>query len=176
MSQLMNFIFRSRVAELFILLGLTLTGCNVRPAPADPVVDSLKLTHATGPLPDAAFKAQLSFAYQFPEIVGANRRLNVNLLVKNLSQINWPCGGQLDGKYKVQVGNRWLDNTGKPTEDAKGDLPYDLHPGDTAEVFLVITTPETPGSYTLEFDLVQEQVTWFRDQGSATLRVTLPVQ
>ncbi len=170
------FVLRSRVATISVFLGLTLTGCNVRLAPADPVVDNLKLTHATGPLPDAAFKAQLSFAYQFPDVVSVNRRLNVNLLVKNLSQISWPFGGQRDGKYKVQVGNRWLDSSGSQKEDAKGELPYDLQPGDTAEVFMVITTPQTPGSYTLEFDLVQEQVTWFRDHGSATLSVTLLVQ
>lgn len=176
MFQLRNFVFRFRVAALFVLLGLTVTGCKVTLAPVDPVVDSLKLTHARGPLPDAAFKAQLSFAYQFPEIVSANRRLNVNLLVKNLSQVSWPSGGPRDAKYKVRVGNRWLDSTGTQKEDAKGELPYDLQPGDTAEVFIVITTPQTPGSYTLEFDLVQEHVTWFREHGSATLRVTLLVQ
>jgi len=39
----------------------------------------------------------------------------------------------------------------------------------------LITAPKEPGEYVLEVDLVQEQVAWFRDKGSATAKTKVTV-
>ncbi|MDQ1706845.1 MAG: hypothetical protein QOJ88_56, partial [Pyrinomonadaceae bacterium] len=48
--------------------------------------------------------------------------------------------------------------------------------GEETTVPLTITAPKTPGEYTLEVDLVQEQVAWFHDKGSASARVKIKVE
>jgi hypothetical protein len=48
-------------------------------------------------------------------------------------------------------------------------------PNDAVDLEIAVRAPETPGSYTVEFDMVAEHVTWFEDQGSSTLRHPLIV-
>jgi uncharacterized membrane protein len=55
------------------------------------------------------------------------------------------------------------------------DSAKDLKPGEETEVPLVITAPKDPGEYTLEVDLLQEQVAWFSDKGSPTAKAKITV-
>ncbi|HYL52992.1 MAG TPA: hypothetical protein VEZ15_13540, partial [Acidimicrobiia bacterium] len=48
--------------------------------------------------------------------------------------------------------------------------------GQSAPVGLQVALPATPGSYTLQVDLVQEGVTWFSGQNIAPARIALQVQ
>ena len=98
------------------------------------------------------------------------------MLVKNISNARWPSGGDPDGKYRIDLGNRWLDQDGNSTDNGRSSLSYDLEPGDTAEVLLTITAPDEPGNYVLEFDMLQEDVTWFSSKGSGTLRWRVRVE
>ena len=162
------------VATIFIVAPVSCRHVSI--APTDPTAVNLSLTSATGPLPAEAYRARLSFAYEIPEKVRAGERASIHVLVKNESQLAWPYSGQTDGKYQIRVGNRWLDQSGKALDDARGALAYDLRPGDIAEVRIIAKAPVTRGSYTLELDLVQEQVTWFSEKGSEPLRVKVAVE
>lgn len=53
--------------------------------------------------------------------------------------------------------------------DARASLPHDVAPGGSVEVYLRLTVPSEPDDYTLELDLVQEGVAWFRQQGRPAL-------
>jgi hypothetical protein len=161
------------VAVIFLVAQVS---CKLSVAPADPIADNLSLTSADGPLPGEAYRARLSLAYEAPDKMRAGQSAAVHLLVKNVSQLAWPSSGQPDGKYQIRVGNRWLDQSGNAVDDARSGLAYDLRPGDTAEVLIVVNAPVARGSYILEFDLVHEQVTWFSEKGSEPLRVIVSVE
>jgi hypothetical protein len=165
------------LSGILVILVVTQAGCTrVSFAPPDPIADNLRLTSANGPLPVEAYKGHLSFAYEAPGKIRSGESALIHLLVKNESQLTWPYGGQPDGKYQISAGNHWLDQSGNTVDDARGALAYDLRPGDTAEVLIMVTAPVVRGSYTLEFDLVQEQVTWFSEKGSEPLRVKVLVE
>jgi hypothetical protein len=40
-----------------------------------------------------------------------------------------------------------------------------MKPGEEVELAVPVMTPAVPGKYRLGFDLVQEQVAWFKDKG-----------
>jgi hypothetical protein len=52
-------------------------------------------------------------------------------------------------------------------DGARGTLPADLLPGQSAVVSVPVTSPEKPGGYLLRLDLVLEGVVWFSSQGVA---------
>ena len=47
-------------------------------------------------------------------------------------------------------------------------LPYDVAPGETVDLKATLIAPSVPGTYTLKWDMVQENVTWFSTQGVPT--------
>ena len=51
---------------------------------------------------------------------------------------------------------------------ARAWLPQTLAPRGTLDVPIEIMVPETPGRYTLKFDLVSERIDWFEACGSQT--------
>jgi hypothetical protein len=145
-------------------------------APADATADNLRITAARAALPDAAFRVTLSAAYPFPTSLRDGEKASLHVLVKNSSGTAWPAASQPDGRYQIRLGNHWIDQHGQVNDDARADLPYDLAPGDTAEVLIIVRAPDNPGAYLLEFDLVQEQVSWFGQMGSPTLKTTVTVE
>lgn len=107
---------------------------------------------------------------------GEERRASVT--VKNLSPHAWPDALAAhvsgDGRNAVRLSYCWKEETGEPTEDCwrvRADLAASVAPGAEAVLGLTITAPSRPGRFKLEFDLVQEMVTWFRLQGAQTLAV-----
>ncbi len=112
-----------------------------------------------------------------PAAMLANSTHEVELSVQNAGTLTWPA----DGENPVRLGFHWYDEGGEPVlvppeHDYRTSLDEDVSFAHTA-VFspALVTAPEEPGQYTLKWDLVHEHVTWFADQGSATLDVTVSV-
>ena len=112
-----------------------------------------------------------------PTAMLPNQTYEVNLSVQNAGTLTWPAGGE----NPVHLGFHWYDEDGSPVllppeYDHRTPLDRDVTFANTA-VFspALVTAPEEPGQYTLKWDLVHEDVTWFADQGSATLDVTVSV-
>ncbi|MFQ5813750.1 MAG: N-acetylmuramoyl-L-alanine amidase [Anaerolineae bacterium] len=112
-----------------------------------------------------------------PTTMLANSTHKVNLSAQNAGTLTWPA----DGENPVRLGYRWYDEGGEPViqppeHDHRTPLDEDVPFAHTA-VFspALVTAPGEPGQYTLKWDLVHEDVTWFADQGSATLDVTVSV-
>ncbi|MBD0324911.1 MAG: hypothetical protein ICV68_00685 [Pyrinomonadaceae bacterium] len=129
------------------------------------------------PLPDSAFKATIS-AVNPPETIGAGQQATLQVKLKNNSDVSWPSVGDGDGKYQVKLGNHWLDQNGKVVvvDDGRTPLPADLKPGTEIELPLTVVAPTKPGSYTLQIDIVQENVAWSQDKGNPTYKTKVTVK
>ena len=134
-------------------------------------------TRAKGPLPDEAYRCEIDVPALAPQIPAADE-VEVSVRVANTSNITWPAVGSPDsGNYEIHLGNHWLDSNGAMLllDDGRARLPYDLEPGCSCEMQLRITAPRMPGRYLAEFDMVQENVTWFQKRGSTPLRRAVEV-
>lgn len=138
-------------------------------------------TSGVGPLPTQAFRAELSLP-DAPARLRAGERHTLRVVVKNASGVQWWARGgavnnRSDNAFYLAAGNRWLGPDGKlvTNMDGRYGLDKDLRPGEQTEVPLAITAPKEPGEYTLEVDLVQEQVSWFSDKGSPTAKTKVTV-
>ena len=165
-----------------IMAMTVLSGCSSRPStqtantaaqPSGPKIASA--------LPDSGFKAQLELT-DVPARMRVGEKATVRVSVKNVSDVQWYArGGELntnpDNRFYLAAGNRWLQPDGKlvTNMDGRYGLDKDLKPGESTSVPLQITAPATPGSYVLDVDIVQEQVAWFNDKGSATAKSTITV-
>ncbi len=91
--------------------------------------------------------------------------------VKNVSDGIWHASDQ------INLGNHWLDEKENIiiNDDARSTLPRDCMPGDKVELSLIVTPPHHPGIYILELDMVKEHVTWFKDQGSETMKFNVEI-
>lgn len=125
-----------------------------------------------GPLPAAAFKARLTVESSALSL-RAGDVSPLRLTVENRSSHAWSALPDTWGRHCLHLANHWLDEDGEPLErdDARSPLPRDVAPGSRAEVTIGVTAPPHAGTYLLEFDLVQEDVSWFAQKGSEVLRV-----
>lgn len=95
-------------------------------------------------------------------VLGANA---FPVTVANTGAVTWPAAGA----NPVHVSYHWIaaDGTVVVWDGARGVLPADIAPGQSAVVSVPVTSPEQLGSYILRIDLVQEGVAWFSGQGVA---------
>jgi hypothetical protein len=150
-------------------------------APATSNTNQPVAAKTPGPLPDKAFKAQLSLPDP-PAKLRAGQKETIQVKVQNASDVFWWArGGEVnerhDNKFYIAAGNRWLKPDGTLVTDMDGryGISKDLKPGEETEIPLVINAPKEPGEYLLEVDLVQEQVGWFSEKGSPTARTKVTV-
>jgi hypothetical protein len=128
------------------------------------------------PLPDMAFKARLSVA-NMPAVMRAGEKYTLRVSLRNDGAVVWP-GQQPTWQFQLNVGNRWLSETGAQITDMDGrvSLFQDLAPSETAELPLIVTVPAKPGIYILQLDAIQEGVAWFGDRGSEVLNLKVKVE
>jgi hypothetical protein len=55
-------------------------------------------------------------------------------------------------------------------------LSRNVPPGEAVDTEIRLRTPEVPGRYIVEFDMVEEHRAWFEDYGSRTVRHGLTVE
>jgi len=171
--------FRKRVITEFIRI-LAPGGLIVFQLPSERLPVENQLAFDLGairePLPRPGLMARITLM-NTPSALKVGSRSVLRTQVKNTSDLTWPAFGADDGTYQIRLGNRWLDEAGNVviSSDGRATLPRDLKPMHLVELPLVITTPEEPGRYILELDMVQEGVVWFREKGSKTMRVGVTI-
>jgi len=103
-------------------------------------------------------------------LVGTN---TFSVAVANTGAVTWPAAGATP----VHLSYHWLSPLGQVViwDGARGALPTDVAPGQSAVVAIPIVSPPAVGPYTLRLDLVQEGVTWFSAQGVAPRDLAISV-
>jgi SAM-dependent methyltransferase len=124
-------------------------------------------------LPEGAHRAEIEKG-AVPDTMKAGTVVPVQVSVTNRSKIAWTQ----DLTFVRTVGNQWLGTDGSMVlnDDGRVRLPGTVAPGQNCVVTLDVTAPAAPGRYLLDFDVVEENVTWFKEKGSPTLKVEVEVE
>jgi uncharacterized protein YcfL len=95
--------------------------------------------------------------------------------VRNAGALVWNS----DGENPVQLGYRWYAPEGRGVEVTSDRFPLaqDVPPRDQA-IFerITVQAPESPGVYTLKWDLLREGLGWFGDNGSPTADILITIK
>ena len=148
-----------------------------RKEPNTPVRHASEINNDTlpAPLPNSGFKAKITVpASQF--IFDAGSEVTLILKIQNTSTVVWPFSAS--EQYLLQIGNHWIDRNGSILlfDDGRTPLPYAVKPSQEIDLPIKFRVPIKEGTYTLEFDMVQEHVSWFHDRGSETVKVPVQVR
>lgn len=99
---------------------------------------------------------------------------NVEVRLENTGARAWLAGGA----HPFSLSYHLLDASSGASVNYDGPrtrLPADVPPGASVELSAEVLAPRTPGSYVLEWDGVEEQVTWFSWAGAPAGRTYLQV-
>ena len=123
-------------------------------------------------LPPEACRARIA-AEPTALVLQADQQVDVKVAVENCSSFVWPALPDRRGRFQIKVANHWLTEAGAMFErdDGRCPLPHDMAPSSRVDVMLGVTAPLVDGVYSLEVDLVQENVCWFAERGSPALRI-----
>ena len=129
------------------------------------------------PLPPTGFKAEITVAKP-PARLKVNESIVLDVTVRNLGDAAWPHKGGPGAANGVLLSYHWLPAGGSlPAIDGiRTNLPSDLSPGAVVALRSTVKAPDKPGSYVLEFDMVQEAIAWFKDRGSNAVRFDVTVE
>jgi hypothetical protein len=134
------------------------------------------------PLGDADFALSLS-AEEVPARWQKNEVRRCAVRVKNNSGTTLSgVGSDFDepGKYAIRLSYRWVEagSLAQPLSgfDNRTGLPEAVKPKAEITVEMEAAAPSRPGKYWLEIEAVQELVAWFKDKGSAGVRIEVEVQ
>lgn len=130
-----------------------------------PTVKDLKI------LPDDAYQATIQA--QVPRFLKPNDSKDIPVTLTNNSQHNWEPT-DISG---IILGNRWLNNSGKPRSGLDGCTPLhkQVRPGASITLNLRIQVPAKISQRQLEIDLVDEGISWFKDKGSKPARFNVSI-
>jgi len=111
-----------------------------------------------------------------PHTLLAGETYSLTVIVRNTGWFTWPKTGVTNA---VRLGYHWFDSDGQPVvqppeDDHRSPLDRDLtfgHAYDFAPA--LVTTPSTPGIYTLAWDMVHEGVSWFHDSNATSPLLTM---
>jgi len=109
-------------------------------------------------------------------VLEAGKEYALTLEVRNVGWYTWPHTENSGG---VRLGYHWLDSSGqavtmRPEQDLRAVLGHDVSYGNTYEFASArVVAPETPGIYTLAWDLVHEGNTWFHDANAKSPLLTM---
>ncbi len=131
-----------------------------------PVTLAILLASSRSPAADNGFRASIKSSLRTCAAFEAETA-RVPLRIANTGSKAWESAG----KTPIFVSYHVLDAARRAVrfENARFALPGRIDPGAAVSVEVTAKAPLVAGSYFLEFDLVAEGLTWFKDGGSGTL-------
>jgi SAM-dependent methyltransferase len=108
--------------------------------------------------------------------VKAGDAFKINVNITNRSDTVWLKEGRHGVGY-VRLGAHLLGEKGNMLEQdfGRAELPEDIRKGDSIRLNVQLRGPKDKGSYQICFDLVNEGIFWFEEEGSKTSSVQLTV-
>ncbi|MBU1338932.1 MAG: hypothetical protein KKD56_07690 [Acidobacteria bacterium] len=105
--------------------------------------------------------------------VRAGRRIPLSLTVTNRGTQPWIK----HESHPFSLSYHLLDRNGEMLhfENRRYPLPERVEPGQAVSLDITLQAPLDHGRYRIEFDVVEEGIAWFRDRGSASLKIGLEV-
>lgn len=96
-----------------------------------------------------------------PKTLETNQIVPVTINVQNTGLSSWSTGN-------IKLSYHWYTAWGSLVtwNGERGDLPYNLSPGQSAQITVNVRTPSSSGNYEIRFDMVHEGVTWFSQQNN----------
>ena len=102
-----------------------------------------------------------NLSFQAPDelTLEAGRTMTTTVTVRNEGLLTWADRGP----NAVSVGGRWYlpGNSNSLAFVPRWTLPETVRPGESVTVETPLRAPPQPGAYRLQWDLIQEDVTWF---------------
>jgi hypothetical protein len=100
-------------------------------------------------------------------------RTAIYLKLKNTGRKTWSSRGS----NPCFVSFHLLDDSGKiiQFDNQRFPFPLDVRPPQEFDLAVPVRPPLDAGEYVLEFDLLREGISWFKDYGSQTCRIDLKV-
>jgi len=122
-------------------------------------------------LPEDAYRARIAAPTE--QHASPGDAFIVPVEITNLSAHAW----QPTAVSGIVLANRWLDERGKVRRqlDGRAVLLEALKPGASITLDLPARAPAESGRWTMELDLVDEGVSWFRERGATPLAVNVTV-
>ena len=102
--------------------------------------------------------------------------------VRNAGNEVWPAANSspayAGGRYSVRISHRWCGDRGIecPGFLTRFNLTKPLPPGEWQTIQASITAPPEPGFHELQFDALQELVTWFSTHGGKRLLIRVRIE
>jgi len=129
------------------------------------------------PLQSTEMSAELTVESPPPSL-RPGQQVKIEVIVKNVSNTAWLSGDRSGSRYRISLGNHWLDTSGNTitNDDGRSPVLMDLPPNQAVHVSLTVNAPRRVGEYLLELDLLQEGVSWFGLKGSHTWRGRVKVE
>ncbi len=111
---------------------------------------------------------QVQFSNPTPTTFCANQTQQVSVTVTNVGCMPWTSGWTLPNTVNFSWWGSWQSGGLAGGQDNNPRMtPFiNLAPGQSQVVTFDITAPSTPGSYSIQTDLVRDAVCWFRNNGS----------
>ncbi|HEY3366592.1 MAG TPA: S8 family serine peptidase [Symbiobacteriaceae bacterium] len=112
-------------------------------------------------------------SHNTPDRMNPGQLVTVSITVTNTGSMTWPAGGA----NPVHLSYHWRDDKGNAVifNGRRTVLPSDVAPGQTVTLSAVVEAPPSSGTFVLQWDMVQELITWFEWQGTAALFVSVLV-
>jgi len=105
--------------------------------------------------------------------------LHFNIRAENSGIASWLANGEPETQRgTVLLGAHLLTDDEEEVvfDYGRAELLGNVAPGEVIDLDIRLQAPDRPGIYIVEFDMVAEQLAWFEDLGSVTLRHVLLVQ
>src|SRR5829696_7916615 len=99
----------------------------------------------------------------FLDGITPGKTYTVTVTVTNAGTMTWVAAGP----NAFHLAYHWA-GPASLYEGERTVLPYDVAPGETVNLKATLIAPSVPGTYTLKWGMVQENVTWFSTQGVPT--------
>jgi hypothetical protein len=111
---------------------------------------------------------------RLPPVLQAGELYRVPVVVRNTGSQCWHSKGQLP----VRLSYRWWtdDDALLLVGARRTNLPCRVEPGHEIRLNAWLLTPDEPGTYTLEWDMLREGDAWFGDMGAEMLRQVVVVE